>query len=97
MLGQLMEANSPLAPEGCAVHVVPPSVVARIPPKLPTAKQLVVLGQLTPYRAYEVESEASAVQFVPPSCVASIMPHRPTATQVVASAQLIASEPYSPP
>jgi hypothetical protein len=49
-LGQLIPVRMFVVPELWAVQRLPPVVVARIVPLLPTAKQVLALGQLTPKR-----------------------------------------------
>ncbi|TMC68039.1 MAG: hypothetical protein E6J18_14785 [Chloroflexi bacterium] len=81
--------NGPL----CGFHVTPPSTDLRIAIdglKPPTAKQTVLLGQLTPCR-FSVVPEVLLDQFVP-SVVTRTTPPAPTATHAEAEIQSIASK-----
>jgi hypothetical protein len=83
-------------PELSPVQSVPPLEVdsttgaMNVPPMLvPTAKQLVALGQLIPFSP-EVVPEVWAVQWAPPSEVMLMDPDPPTVKQVLVLGQLIA-------
>ena len=76
-----------MLPEDCAVQVPPPLVVPRTVPELPTAKQVVVVGQVTPERLLVVPEDC-AVQVPPPLLVLRMVPELPTAKQLVVLGQL---------
>ncbi|TMB44715.1 MAG: hypothetical protein E6J53_07105 [Chloroflexi bacterium] len=74
------------------VQFAPPSVVFNAVPHSPTARQIVVLGQLTDSRPF-AGGGIPAHQWTPPSVVKAMAPALappPTATQAVEVAQLIA-------
>jgi hypothetical protein len=69
--------------------VTPPSLVFKIVARSPTAKQVEVVGQLTPATNFP-PLMVVFVQVVPPSDVRNAVPKLPTATHAVVLAQLIA-------
>ena len=62
-----------MLPDDCAVQVAPPLLVPRMVPEPPTAKQVVVLGQLTPVIAWLVPGDCT-VHVPPPLLVARMVP-----------------------
>jgi hypothetical protein len=74
-------------PEVWAAHVAPLSALLKTAPNAPTAKQMEVVGQLTPPRKFPPVMVID-VQVVPLSDVRHTIPELPTPTQVVALAQL---------
>ena len=72
-------------------HWAPPSVVATIAPESPTAKQTVVLGQLTPYNfVLDGAGDGWKVHEVPPSIDARMFGGLPTAKHTEVLGQLMA-------
>jgi hypothetical protein len=84
-----MPRRALVVPDVRAVQVLPPSVVARIVPEPPTAKQVLVVGQLTPERSWLLTLDLCAAHVLPPFAVTRIVLKYPTAKQVLVLGQLM--------
>src|SRR5882672_11756453 len=84
-----MPRSLSVTPDACEVQDTPWFVVRRTVPDRPTAKHLLVVGQLTALRFVAVPLACTCQ---PVADLATVVPAAPTATHVVAAAQLTPSK-----